>query len=349
MTVAPNSSISDQAKEPFDLTVVVPTFNGENRLPKVLEKLKQQRGIGSIRWEVLVVDNNSDDNTEQVVRDYQENWPKLYPLRYHFEPRQGLAFARQSAVERARGRLVGFLDDDNLPALDWVSAAYAFGQTHPDVGVYGSRIYGDFETQPPENFNEIAPFLALIDRGDQETFYSPEKRVLPPGAGLVVRRKVWLKHVPKTLVLNTKTDKNLIHRGEDLEAVLHIQKAGWQVWYNPKMTVYHQIPASRLTREYLMNLMLGIGLSRHRTRMLSIKPWLRPLAIWGYMLNDLKKIIFHLMQYQSTLKSDLISDCKMRLFTASLVSPLYIWIFVYWKALKARTMHLIRDNKFLKA
>jgi hypothetical protein len=43
---------------------------------------------------------------------------------------------------------VGFLDDDNIPAPNWVAAAYAFAQEHPAAGAYGSRIHGDFEVTP---------------------------------------------------------------------------------------------------------------------------------------------------------------------------------------------------------
>ncbi|XDE63975.1 glycosyltransferase [Arthrospira platensis BEA 1257B] len=63
----------------IQLTVAIPTYNGENRLPEVLEQLRCQRATESIRWEVLVVDNNSSDGTAAVVQQFQKDWPKKSP------------------------------------------------------------------------------------------------------------------------------------------------------------------------------------------------------------------------------------------------------------------------------
>ncbi len=65
---------------------------------------------------MIVVDNNSTDITAEIVESYQPNWPQSVPLRYAFAPKQGAAFARQRAVEKAKGEFIGFLDDDNLRA-----------------------------------------------------------------------------------------------------------------------------------------------------------------------------------------------------------------------------------------
>ena len=307
-----------------DFTVAIPTYNGQDRLPDVLERLRSQTNTEQIVWEVLVIDNNSSDNTAKVVREYQSHWPSDYPLRYCFEPQQGLAFSRQRAVQEARGKLIGFLDDDNLPTSTWVSAAYTFGENHPKVGGYGSRIYGDLQGTPPKNFEKIACLLAIADRGSNPLYYEPQKKLLPPGAGLVVRRQVWLESVPKNFILHGRIGDNML-AGEDLEALLHIQQAGWEIWYNPEMCIYHRIPYWRLEKDYLIKLCRGIGLSRHRTRMLSVKPWQRPLVFFMYMFNDLRKILFHLIKYKFSLKDDIVAACQMELFINSLISPFYLW------------------------
>ncbi|MEO0870260.1 MAG: glycosyltransferase, partial [Cyanobacteria bacterium J06642_11] len=113
---------------PCDFTIAICTYNGAQRLPAVFEHLKQQLGTQGIRWEILVIDNNSSDATADVVNQYQQNWPTESPLHYLFEKRQGAAYARQLAMKTARSELVGFLDDDNLPNEHWVAAAYKFGQ-----------------------------------------------------------------------------------------------------------------------------------------------------------------------------------------------------------------------------
>lgn len=310
----------------IDLTIAIPTYNGEKRLPEVLDRLRiccpesQQQ----FSWEILVIDNNSTDNTAKVVQEYQANWPKQYPLKYYIELQQGAAFARHRAFMEASGTLIGFLDDDNIPAADWVKAAYEFAQKHPKAGAYGSQIQGVFEATPPENFQRIAAFLAITQRGSEPLRYEPQKKVLPPSAGLIVRKQAWLESVPSKLILTGRTTKSMV-TSEDLEMLSYIQAKGWEIWYNPAMQIEHKIPRWRLEREYLIPFFRGIGLSRYVTRMLSVKPWQRPIATIAYMTNDLRKIALHLLKHNFQVQSDLITACEMELFVSSLVSPFYLW------------------------
>ncbi|PSN15568.1 glycosyl transferase [filamentous cyanobacterium CCT1] len=310
------------SSEVLDFCVVICTYNGEQRLPQVLDCLLAQLGTEQLAWEVIVVDNNSTDGTAQVVKTYQQHWPQDIPLRYAFEPRQGAGYARQHAIGIARSPLVGFLDDDNHPALGWVLAAQRFGQAHPQAGAFGSRIRGDFETAPPPNFDRIGAMLALTERGSEPLIYDPRQKILPPAAGLVVRRQAWLTSVPEQLSLADAIGFRAA--GEDLEVVLHMQRHGWEVWYNPAMRMQHQIPASRFERDYLLRLFRGIGLSRHRTRMLSVAGWLWPLMTLLYMANDLRKIGRHLLRYRSEAIADTVAACELTLYVYSLVSPFYM-------------------------
>lgn len=307
-----------------DFTVAIPTYNGEDRLSALLDRLRSQVNVSSFQWEVLVVDNNSTDNTASVVRQFQQNWPLDAPLRYCFAAEQGAAFARQRAVEVARGTWIGFLDDDNLPASNWVEQAYQFGQAHPEVGAFGSQIHGQFESQPPSHIkSKVAPFLALIERGSKPHRYEPRHKILPAGAGVVVRRQAWLDSVPARLFLNNKgKDSGLA--SEDLEVFLHIQRAGWEIWYNPDMVVYHHIPDSRLEKEYLVLLFRCIGLSRFYIRMLGMKSWQRPLMLPAYVANDIRKLAIHLIKHRRAENLDVLTACEREHLITSLVSPLFL-------------------------
>lgn len=307
----------------LDFTVAICTYNGENRIPLVLEALLGQTGTEGLTWEVIVVDNNSKDETAAVVKSFSQRWPQTSPLRYAFEPHQGASFARQHAIEVAHSSLVGFLDDDNVPLPNWVSAAHRFAQEYPQAGVYGSRIQGEFESPPPPHFERISAYLALTERGNEARIYDPKHKVLPPGAGMVVRRQAWLEQVPPVLSLGGHSGGR--EAGEDLEVVLYIQRAGWQVWYNPHMRLFHRIPSSRLERAYLIRLFRGIGLSRYRTRMLSFPRWQRPLATLFYGGNDVYRILRHLIKYRQAVFTDIVTACEMTLYLYSLISPFYIW------------------------
>ncbi|WP_066425607.1 hormogonium polysaccharide biosynthesis glycosyltransferase HpsE [Anabaena sp. 4-3] len=308
----------------IDFTVVIPTYNGANRLPELLERLQNQIKTENIAWEIIVVDNNSTDNTAQVVQQYQEKWQLPYALKYHFEAKQGAAYARKKGVEVASGKLIGFLDDDNYPVTTWVAAAYDFAQKYPQAGAFGSQIHPDWEVEPPADFQRISAFLAITERGNQPLFYQPSKKLLPPSAGLVVRRQAWLESVPEKPLLTGRVTGNML-TGEDLEMLCYFQKSGWEVWYNPEMEIYHKIPASRLKREYLIPFFRGIGLSRYVTRMVNVKPYLKPFIMLAYMLNDIRKIILQILKYRTRIKTDLVIACETELFVSSLMSPFYLW------------------------
>ncbi|MDJ0675393.1 MAG: hormogonium polysaccharide biosynthesis glycosyltransferase HpsE [Calothrix sp. MO_167.B42] len=305
------------------LTVAIPTYNGAKRLPELLDKLQNQQNTESFHWEILVIDNNSHDATASIVKNYQSTWQHPYKLKYIFEPQQGLAYARKRAIIESQGKFVAFLDDDNYPNNMWVSSAYKFAQNHPHIGAYGSQIHPQWETEPPQEFARITPFLAITERGNIPLLYEADKKLLPPGAGLVINKQAWLECVPNQMILAGRISGNML-AGEDIEMLSYIQRGGWEIWYNPEMEIYHQIPAWRLTREYLIPLFQGIGLSRYVTRMVNIQPRLRLIACIAYMINDLRKIIFHFLKYQLTAKTNLVSDCEMKLFISSFISPFYL-------------------------
>ncbi len=306
-----------------DLTVAICTYNGEKRFPEVLEALRSQVNTEGFSWEILVVDNNSSDNTAPILRDYQAQWDGIGPLHYCFEPEQGAAHARRRAVKEVKSPLIGFLDDDNIPASNWVSAAYEFAQQHPKAGAYGSLISPDFEIEPPPNFNRLICFLAITRRGSKPLLYSPHKNLLPPSAGLVARTQVWRDSVPENSILNGRTPGSML-TGEDLEAIAYIKLQGWEIWYNPAMQVVHKIPRQRLDPEYLIPFFRGIGLSRYVTRMVGVKPILKPVLTTAYFANDLRKLAAHILRYGIQVP-DAIAACERQLLVSSLNSFFYLW------------------------
>ncbi len=307
-----------------DLTIAIATFNGAERFPLVLDALRSQITPASLNWEILIIDNNSSDDTAAQVKRYQAEWRTTVPLRYCFEPQQGLAFARQRAIETASGTWVGFLDDDNLPSSTWVAEAYAFGQAHPQVGGYGSQIQGRFEIEPPENLQKILFYLAIVNRGSQPSQYSPRQNGVPPGAGVVVRKDAWLAHVPPRLLLAGRVGGSMLSC-EDLEALLHLHNGGWEIWHNPAMQIEHLIPANRLNQPYFMGLMRGVGLCRHHLRMLMLKTWQRPLAFGLYLVSDAGKVLRHLLHKRMAIAHEPVAACEMQLLLGILVSPFYLW------------------------
>lgn len=316
---------------PIDFTVAIPTYNGALRLPDVLQKLCTQVDTEDCQWEILVVDNNSSDHTAATVHQYQQDWTYPFLLHYCFEPIQGTAFARQRAIKESQGLLIGFIDDDNLPQENWVSAAIQFGQAHPHAGAYGGQIQPDPETPFPDELSSMAQFMAIVKRGNYSSLYSQRQKVLPPGAGLVIRKEAWLKAVPSKLVLNYEGRGSDL-ASEDEEALIHIQNSAWEIWYNPAMQISHRIDAQRFQRSEILSLMRRVGLSRNRLRMLRLHSWQRPIAFLGYQIFDLLRLSLSYIQNPFGPSIPLTLECRRVLLMSCLMSPYFIWTRIILKS-----------------
>jgi glycosyltransferase involved in cell wall biosynthesis len=305
----------------LDFTIAIPTYNAERRLDKLLDSLQLQVGLDHLTWEVLVVDNNSTDHTAQVVQNYQRRLNLRYLLRYYFEPRQGAAFARQRAVGEAQSELIGFLDDDNLPAPDWIAQALTFGKNYPQAAAFGGQVHGAFEVKPPVGFEGIKQFLAIQELGDAPLKFQPENIILPVGAALVVRRQAWRKHVRAT-TLSGKVQGRFV-QGDEFEPLLYLFRGGWEIWYNPKMHTYHQIPRQRFEREHLMILSKGCGLAICQLRMINANEGQHFIIIIRTILGGLRRIIRHLLKC-GWRNLTLDAAVEREFYWGILLSPLYL-------------------------
>lgn len=306
-----------------DFTVAIPTYNGAERLPQVLAALRSQINTEPISWEVLVVDNNSTDRTADVVAQFQAEWPAAYPLRYCIETRQGAAYARQQAIHAANSVWVGLLDDDNIPAEDWVAQGHEFGIHHPQAGAFGGQIHGEFESPPAPNFRRIQSFFAIRERGDKPHRYQPETLNLPPTAAVVVRRDAWLNSVPLTQRLVGRVGKSMVG-GEDFEVMLHMHHHGWEIWYTPTMHAHHQIPSWRLERDYMQSLVKAASLCICPLRLINVAPQRQPIVATRIFLGALRRAIRHWFKYRAQLATDDVAACEMTFFVWTMLSPFYM-------------------------
>lgn len=308
------------------LTIAIPTYNGAARLGKVMEHLQAQQGALDQRWEVIIVDNCSTDDTAAIAAQFQATWQQRplgaqVPLRYCFEPQPGLAFARQRAIAEARGTWVGFIDDDNWPGADWVASAIAFAQEHHHLGAFGSRIQAVYAVEPPDKFHEIEPFLAIRDHGGDRYPFDPEQLQLPPGAGLVVHRQRWLESVPAKLELVGRLEESWIC-GEDSAALLYLHRSGHGIAYNPAMTLRHAIPAERLERAYLLPTVYGIGLAICQLRFINVQGPRRWTIAFRTVLGGLRRMIYLLWCHGAALSQDLNLSFHFCFFLGGALSPL---------------------------
>lgn len=313
----------------MDFTVAICTYNGAQRLPAVLDYLRRQIDTEDIRWEVLVVDNNSSDRTAEVVSRYTQLWPDDCDLRYILESKQGVLYARDRAIREAKSaELVGFLDDDNWPDPHWVAEAVRFGKAHPQAGAYGGIIDAKLDSEPPAYFDRVKLFFAVYNRGPQPIRYdrTAKPRRIPAGPGSVVRKQAWIDCLPKKLNLQGRdeTQKTMLGACEDLECMYHIQNSDWEVWHNPKMRIWHHLPAHRLERPYLLKVARTSGMSNHALRLARLQSWQRPLMTVltpAYLLADGYKALSYYWQNRSQLSTDVSKACEFESRWGKFVSP----------------------------
>jgi glycosyltransferase involved in cell wall biosynthesis len=276
-----------------------------------------------MQWEIIVVNNNSSDATPQVFEGLKQQWSSPIPLRYLFEPQQGIAFARQCGVEQAQGRLVGFLDDDNWPTERWIAEAVAFHDQYPQAGAYGGRCEGVFEVPPPPEVQPLFRFLAIRNHGPQPMRFQPERLQLPAGAGLVVQRQPWLDHIPKRITRTTRG-------GNDYEISVRLARAGWEIWYNPDMVIQHLITADRLEKAYLKKLAFRYGQCTADLSTLCLTPWQTRLRVLKGALGASKRLLYGLAKRYLQQDKSLIQDCN---------------IAFHWGDLKGEITHLLNHIK----
>lgn len=116
----------------------------------------------SLGWEVLVVDNNSDDQTRNVVDEYCTEFPGRF--RYLFESQPGKSHALNSGIEAARGQLLAFMDDDLIVEPMWLQNLTARFHDRKWAG-FGRRILPQWTCSPPSWLPRVLAPLALFDIG----------------------------------------------------------------------------------------------------------------------------------------------------------------------------------------
>ncbi|MFZ9738987.1 MAG: hormogonium polysaccharide biosynthesis glycosyltransferase HpsE [Prochlorotrichaceae cyanobacterium] len=304
----------------MDFTIAIPTYNGAKRLPGLFAALQRQKPVPGIAWEVLVVDNNSQDETAQLLQEWQGK-SLGFSIRYCHEPQQGAAFARQRAIRESSGEWVGFLDDDVIPDENWLEAALQFLNDRPRLGAYSGKIRGIYEVPPPEGFDKIKFFLAIRDHGNKPRQFVPEQLQLPPAASLIIRRSAWLESVPLHQKLSGKRP-GLFIQGDDYEPLLYLHKAKWEIWYTPDLCVSHHIPASRFDRSYLLTLAKGSGLPIFQLRLVLSNSYLETCILFlRTLFGNGRRLVIHGLKYRNRINQELVPGFLWAFYYGSFLSP----------------------------
>jgi len=247
------------------VSVVICCHNSAKRLPPTLAHLASQQNCDIIPWEVIIVDNASQDDTGRVALEEWSKWSKSksIPLRVVHEPQLGLIYARLRGIFEAHYEFISFVDDDNWVYPNWVRLGWEILSQHPEVGACGG--YGEpvFESVPPWWFEHVKGGLGVGPQVSQNPDQSQETLTL---WGTGFKRKTALTQLVENGFepLLTGRQGGKLLSGEDIEISLALRLAGWKLLYDPRLRFKHYLPSYRLDWNYLRRLFRGFGMASVR-------------------------------------------------------------------------------------
>ncbi len=243
----------DPAIAAVQVSVVIATYNRAHLLKGTLEALASQAVPGSLKWEMVVVDNNSRDSTAQVVTAFSKT--TAAPVRYVFESEPGVSRARNRGIREARGSIIAFTDDDVLPAPDWIAQLVAAIDRWNAHGV-GGRILPRWETSPPlwlTDSRYLCNRLAIMDCESSRLLALPvEAQPQVWGANMAFRREL-LESVGGFDPQLGGIGKRLF-RGEETDLIKRALGLGLKIAYDAGLTVFHRIGSDRMRKAYFCRL-----------------------------------------------------------------------------------------------
>jgi len=254
----------------MNISVILCTYNRCESLAKALDSLAASVMPESLTWEVLVVDNNSNDRTRDVVGAFSSRYGKRF--RYLLEPQPGLSNARNAGIREARGHILAFVDDDVTVEPTWLQNLTSALHDSQWAGS-GGRVLPARGFVPPHWLalegpcNLVGVLCAYCERGDV-----PGELEEPPiGANMAFGKNMFEKYGKFRTDLGRRPDSLMGH--EDTEFGRRLMAGGERLRYEPSAVVYHEINVHRVRKEFFLAWWFGFGRS-------SVRETQKPLGTW---------------------------------------------------------------------
>ena len=228
------------------VSIIICTYNGAKRLPETLHHLAVQRVPQDLHWEVIVVDNNSSDNTSETVLGEWNKYASAPPLTILHQPMPGVTYAKEKGFKKAAYSYIIICDDDNWLAPDYIATVVRILDTNANIGIVGGWSTGSFETAPPVWFNKFATAYAIGQRRKEST---PINWVATAGAGIRKDALDKLYQLTFEQILSGPQGKKR-SGGEDVELCAAIRAIGYEVYFSTELHFVHFMSANRLTWQY---------------------------------------------------------------------------------------------------
>jgi glycosyltransferase involved in cell wall biosynthesis len=262
------------------LSIVICSYNRATYIGDALNSLyKQSSGLSD--FEVIIVDNNSTDNTHEVYLNWRNNNPSG-DFTYTTEKQQGASYARNTGALIAKGNWLCFMDDDAVATEHYVKNIIQHIKDKPFAVGFGGRIIPKYIPNEPKWMSYyVSSLVGNFDYAPNACAFENGK--YPLESNMIVKKEVYdaiggfntaLPGVVGTLRIG----------GEGKELFYKIMSLGHTIYYDPSICVYHVVEVKKLTSEYMYRVASGIGRGeKARTKAISKKAYL--LKIFEYLFK----------------------------------------------------------------
>lgn len=242
-----------------EVSVIICTRNPrEDYFRRVLDALRAQT-LPTQNWELLILSVAADG---PLSGHFDVSWhPRA---RFILEEKIGKTHAVLRAIAESQGELLVIVDDDNVLRADYLRNGLKIAGDYPWLGAWGGSCIPEYEVEPPA---ELRPWLGglLIEKVTTPVWAKLPRgnAALPPGAGMIVRRKQALFY--REQVLHDPARQALgpngtpANGGEDSDMALCGFHLGLGTGMFPELELTHLIPARKLNLKYLENLNEAFG------------------------------------------------------------------------------------------
>lgn len=281
----------------MEVSVIICTYNRGASLRRALLSLSSMDVPKDFLWEILVIDNNSNDDTKHITTTFAQRTDVHVGVRYVFEGRPGLNHARNAGVKAAQGDLLFYIDDDVEVTSNWLTEMKNAFDRFPVIGIGGKVLLKNDLQKPPWWRIEYDGALGKFDDGDSVILSDSYSNVIGIGANLGFKSSAFDKHGLFRPDLDRRKDK--LSMGGDVEFVQRIKNGGDLFMYYPGAVVYHCPVATRFTKSYLRRWYFRIGewqaLKVPRNASKPLLPFRVPRWRYGQMLAQSRQAVGSLL------------------------------------------------------
>jgi len=237
-----------------EISVIIPTYNRSALLRGAVNSVLDQDT--QTTFEIIIVDNNSKDDTPAVVQSLIQDHPGR--ISYILETQQGNAHARNRGVKSARGAIIAFLDDDVIVDRNWVTSLKQALDTRADLSFVGGKVLPQWDGPPPSWLtpDHWSP-LALLDYGPDELAIGGNSSRGLLTANIAFRKRVFDE--TGEFSPHLQRVKNAIGSMEDTEFLLRVCRSGKHGMYLPSMIARAPVESERLSKNYHRRWHMGHG------------------------------------------------------------------------------------------